>query len=261
MNKKCNGQKKEDEYLYLNKFLHLIGKITNKIECGESPDFIITLQNKKIGVELTRFHSSSKGTHNRARREIEKAWDSLQKTIMEEVKKHDDLNYTNGILFFKELNLPSSREYQKFTDELIELSLEMINCGCKKIKPPERHPILNKYLKEFYLEKVNCYINWAWNFDVSSVGITEKELINVSKPKIEKANKYKEKDIDEVWLLIIGESEGKLSQCMGRFSSNTLNNFDELDNLYKQSLFNKVYIYQFIFNVVYEWPGWIEIRN
>jgi len=253
------SKKKENERFYLDKFLTLLGKVPDKIISDESPDFIVMLKQKKIGIELINFHSSSKGEHGRPRREIEETWAVLQGTIMGEVEKCNELRETNGLLFFKKLDLPPKSKQREFTDELIKLSLEMINSGYKEIKPGVTYPILNKYLKKFYLEKVGCYIpiTWEWNYNVSSVGITEEELTKASKSKIIKASKYKEKDIDELWLLII--SEHRLSQAMGIRLSEKLNTFDQLDNLLRQSAYNKIYLYQFMFDVIYEYPGWVKI--
>ena len=251
------SKKKENERFYLDKFLALLGKVPDEIKSGESPDFIIILQQKKIGIELTNFHSNSTGEHGRPRREIEETWVALQETIMGEVEKFNELRETNGLLFFKKLGLPPKSKHGEFTDALIRLSLEMINSGYKEIGPGKNYLILNKYLKNFYLERVGCYITWEWNYNVSSVGITEEELINASKSKIEKASKYKEKDVDELWLLII--SGHRLSQAMGFRLSDKLNTFDQLDNLIRHSAYNKIHLYQFMFDVIYEWPGWVKI--
>lgn len=251
------SKKKENERFYLDKFLALLGKVPDEVKSGESPDFIVILQQKKIGIELTDFHSDSKGEDGRSHRAIEEAWMVLQRTIMEEVEKCNELKETNGLLFFKKLGLPPKSKHREFTDGLIKLSLEMINSGYKEIKPGGNYPILNKYLKKFCLEKVGCYITWEWNYNVSSVGITEEELINAAKSKIERGGIYKEKDIDELWLLII--SGYRLSQAMGIRLSDKLNTFDQLNNLIRQSVYNKIYLYQFMFGVIYEWPGWVKI--
>ena len=251
------SKKKENERFYLDKFLALLGKVPNEIKPGESPDFIVILQQKKIGIELTDFHSDSKGEGGRPRRAIEETWVLLQRTIMEEVEKCNELKETNGLLFFKKLELPPKSKHGKFTDELINLSLKMINSGYKEIKPGENYPILNNYLKKFRLEKVGCYITWGWNYNVSSIGITEEELINAARSKIKRVGIYKEKNIDELWLLII--SGYRLSQAMGIRLSDKLNSFDQLNNLIRQSGYNKIYLYQFMFDVIYEWPGWFKI--
>jgi hypothetical protein len=41
------SKKKENERFYLDKFLALLGKVPNEIKPGESPDFIVILQQKR----------------------------------------------------------------------------------------------------------------------------------------------------------------------------------------------------------------------
>ncbi|MEW6687108.1 MAG: hypothetical protein AB1393_13045 [Candidatus Edwardsbacteria bacterium] len=117
------------------------------------------------------------------------------------------------------------------------------------------YPLLKKYLNKFYLERVGCYITWGWN-DASSIGLTEPEIISIVEPKIKKADKYIQKKIDELWLLIV--SGHRLSQQMGLGLSDKLNGFAQLNSKLEQSAYGKVYIYQYMHNVVYEWPGWIK---
>ena len=250
-------KKKENERFYLDKFLALLGKMADEIHPEESPDFIVSIASKKIGIELTDFHSDLKGENGKPRRAVEEAWRLIQGTIMEEVNKCNKLKETFGELFFKKLELPPKSKHKIFTDELIKLSLEMIDSGYKKINPGGNYPLLNKYLEEFHLEKAGCYITWKWNYNVSFVGITETRLINATKSKIEKVVKYKEKNVDELWLLIV--SGDRLSQAMGLNLSYKLNTFDQLNNLLRHSGYNKIFIYQYMFDVIYEWPGWVKI--
>lgn len=261
------SKKKENERFCLNEFFDLLGKVHDEIKSGESPDFIVILQQKKIGIELTDYHSALKAEDGRPRRAIEEDWRSLQETIMREVEKCNELRKTNGLFFFKKLELPPKSKHREFIDELIKLSLEMINSGYKEVKPGENYPILNKYLEEFHLEKVGCYITWDWNHSVSFVGLTkEEELINAVKSKIQKANIYKEKDIDKLWLLII--SSPALSQSINTLpwsDIGTLNTFNNLNNLLRQSAYNKIYIYLRAERVIYKWsdkwPGWVKIEK
>lgn len=250
-------KKKENERFYLDKFLALLGKVADEIHPEESPDFIVSIATKKIGIELTDFHSDLKGENGKPRRAIEEAWLLIQGTIMEEVEKCNKLKETFGFLSFKKLELPPKSKHKKFADELIKLSLEMIDSDYKEINPGGNYPLLNKYLEKFCLERAGCYITWKWNHNVSFVGFTEKRLINATKSKIEKVVKYREKNIDELWLLIV--SGHRLSQAMGLNLSYKLNTFDQLNNLLKHSGYNKIFIYQYMFDVIYKWPGWVKI--
>jgi len=250
-------KKKENERFYLDKFLALLGKVADEIHPGESPDFIVSIATKKIGIELTDFHSDLKGESGKPRRAVEEAWRLIQGMIMEEVKKCNKLKETFGFLSFKKLELPPKSKHKIFTDELIKLSLGMIDSDYKEIKPGGDYPLLNKYLEKYSLERAGCYITWQWNHNASFVGITETRLINATKSKIEKVVNYKEKNIDALWLLIV--SGHRLSQAMGLNLHHKLNTFDQLNNLLKHSGYNKIFIYQYMFGVIYEWPGWVKI--
>lgn len=250
-------KKKENERFYLDKFLALLGKMADEISPGESPDFIVNIATKKIGIELTDFHSDLKGENGKPRRAIEETWRLIQGTIMEEVEKYNKLKETFGFLSFKKLELPSKSKHKIFTDELIKLSLEMIDSDYEEINPGGNYPLLNKYLEEFCLKRAGCYITWQWNHNASFVGFTETRLINVIESKIEKVAKYKEKNIDELWLLIV--SGHMLSQAMGLNLSYKLNTFNQLNNLLRHSGYNKIFIYQYMLDVIYEWPGWVKI--
>lgn len=252
------SRQKQNERFYLDKFFALLGKMPNEIQSGESPDFIVILQQKRIGMELTDFHSDLKRENDRSRRAIEETWMLLQKMIMEEVGKCNELKETNGFLFFKKLELPPKSKHKKFTRELIKLSLEMLNLDCKEIMPGNNYPFLNKYLKKFRLEKVGCHTTWKWNYNVSFIGLTEIELMDTIKPKIEKTFGYKkEKELNELWLLIT--SGYRLSQAMGIHLLEKLNTYDRLNNLLSQSGYKKIYLYQYMFDVIYEWPGWVKV--
>ena len=252
------NKKKEFEHFYLKKFVELLGEKPKDVEDRETPDFIVKLHQTKIGVEVMEFHSGSKREKGWTRRAIEEAWASLQRTIMEQVERCKGLENMYGFLSFKKLELPARSENRQFVIEFIKQSLEMVKSDCNKIKPEPNYPLLNKYLAKFYLEKTRCYyISWEWNHNITSVGLTEIDLISAVKPKIEKAATYKQKDIGELWLLIV--SGYRLSQEMGRLLSYKLNAFDQLNRLLKQSGYDKVYIYQYMIDGIYEWPGWVKI--
>jgi len=152
---------------------------------------------------------------------------------------------------------PSMSKHKQVTNELIILAFEMINSGCKEKSPESKYLLLNKYLKNFSLKKVECFITWEWNHNASFIGLTETELIDAIKQKIKNFANYKAKEVDEIWLLVI--SGFRLSQTMSIRLSYELNTFDEVNSLLRQSEYNKVYIYHYMFDVIYEWPGWLKI--
>src|SRR3990172_10698137 len=105
---------------------------------GFTYELLSKLQQKKIGIELTEFHSGSKRRKGSFRRSGEDAWELVQTTIMEEVNKHHELNETSGLLFFKRMKLPSESERNKFVEELMQLAIKMIISDCKEMIPGYR---------------------------------------------------------------------------------------------------------------------------
>lgn len=254
-------KKKSVEYGYLKSFLSLLRndlEISNDdIECRESPDFIINLNNKRIGIEITEHHSSERDANKRCRRATEEDWELLKTIIRDEVWKDSDLSQTHGYLEFRKLELPPRKDFRRFADELIQLSKEMINSHREVVKINEKYPLLYKYMNKMHLKIVGCFISWDWNYEGGSVGSNEPELIKTIERKTSIANEYVKNDIDELWLIVV---EGhRISQAMGINLEWYLNDFESVNRLLQGSQFNKVYIYQYMQAVIYEWPGWFKI--
>ena len=254
-------KKKKEESTYFHEFLDVLGEVPESVRCEEPPDFIITLNQKKIAVELTAFHSDSKPKGGSARRTAEETWKLLQKTIMKRVAECKDLEETYGKLFFKKSLLPLKSKHSEFTGELVKICVQMISSGSREAKPDSKYPLLDEYVRKITLEEVGCYMTWGWNFDASFVGLSEPELVNTITPKIKKIAMYKKKPFDELWLLII--SGHLLSQAMGgsKDFSSTLHSFRRLNHLLEKSGFDRVYIYQRMHDTVYKWPGWLRIER
>jgi hypothetical protein len=251
------SDKKKNERFYLDEFFKILGETPVEVKDGEAPDFIVTLHQLNIGVEVTEFHSDLTGEKERPRRAVEEAWTSLQRVIMEKIGDYKELKDTSGTLFFKKLELPPTPEYKDFVIELVQLSPEMIESNLEEISPGSNYPLLNKYLDKFHLKNVGCYISWEWNHNASSIGLTESELIDTIQPKLVKAESYIRKNIDVLWLLVVSGS--RLSQTMPVHLANKLLSYKKLDYLLSRSVFEKIYIYQYMVGVIYEWPNWVKI--
>ena len=251
------SDKKKIERFYLNEFFKILSKTPDEVQQGEAPDFIVKLRHLTIGIEVTEFHSDLKGEKDRPRRAVEEAWAALQKVIMGKIGNYKELEDTSGTLFFKKLELPPTAEYRDFVIELVQLSLEMIESNIEEISPESNYSLLNKYLDKFHLKNVGCHISWEWNHNASSIGLTESQLIDTVQPKLVKAKSYKRKNIDGLWLLIV--SGVRLSQTMPVRLSSKLLSYKNLDYLLSRAIFEKVYIYQYMIGIIYEWPNWVKI--
>jgi len=116
------------------------------IERGDDPpDFIVTIDGKRVAIEETEFHSNATGANGRPRRAVEEEWRKLQQLIERERKQFPDLDRVNGLLFFKCLQVPSMREWPAFVKELLVFACSTYQCkrelasGCKWM------PIIAKY--------------------------------------------------------------------------------------------------------------------
>jgi hypothetical protein len=176
---------------------------------------------------------------------------------MKEVEKCPDLNETSGMLYFNKLELPSRFEYKQFIRELVGFALKMVRACCEMLNPESSYPILSKYLKKINIKQVGCHSTWEWNHNVSFIGISETELLNCLKPKVDKAGSYKRDNIDELWLLVA--SGAKLSQATPVYLQNYLKSFQEVNALLTQSAFKHCYFLQYMSSSVYKWPGWQKI--
>ncbi len=214
---------REEEIFYFDYFLQQAGykpeNIVHLTEGKDPPDFIIVLDGKRIGIEVTGFHSQTKGSGGFQRRPVEEAWRKFQQDfLMPRVREHSKLNNIYGRLSFKKLNLPPSSKYSDFAREIVSFSLD--HCNLKEKEKKEYNnfgaefPIMTGYLRKFRLRNAGGYRTWEWNYNVASVGIKEEELIATTiEPKINRLKKPGWADLAEKWLLVV--SGHQLSQHMG----------------------------------------------
>jgi hypothetical protein len=261
-----NKIKKQEmrESFYLEKFLEALQLKVETIERGANPpDFILTQAKKQIAVEVTEFHSDATGSGGHPRRLIEEEWAKLQQLIQRERKHYPDLNNISGLLFFNKLAVPSRVECPQFVEELLEFSRNCLKSltdkGGNFSSFGTNFPLLRKYLKRLHLAIVECYITWEWNHSASSVGLNEAEM---KKTVLKKLEIPRSKIVSENWLLIV--SGHQLSQSMGLPDVEELNAFQEVNEALKNGPYDKVFIFQYMFDRVLFWElssGWIELRR
>jgi hypothetical protein len=254
----------ERERFYLDKFLVVLRMTPESIERGANPpDFILFQNKKKIAVEVTDFHSDAAGPEGHPRRLIEEEWTKLQQLIERERKHYPDLNNISGLLFFKKLLVPSRVESPQFVKELLDFSADSLNSFTGKVGDfssfGTNFSLLRKYLKRLHLAIVDCYITWEWNHSASSVGLNDSEM---KKTISRKLGIPRPKGVSENWLLIV--SGHQLSQSMGLPDVEKLNGFQEVNEALKNGPYDKVFVFQYMFDRVLLWDpsiGWIELRK
>ncbi len=257
------GQKqKENELFYLNKFLQRMKIKPKYIECGEDPpDFYMLYQSNKIAIEVTEYHSMRKSSGGHVWRAVEEEWRKIRDLFIKERKRYTKLDDVHGFLSFRELEMPPVMKHGQFVTELLEFGISQHKTLTEERSSfkrfPSTYPLLNKYLKEMHLEKVNCYMTWDRN-SATFVGINEKEL---EKCVSKKLKIQCPQQITENWLLIV--SGANMSQQIGLTHYEKFNNFAQLNEHLEKSSFNKVFFFQYVFQRVLCWfngKQWREVK-
>lgn len=250
--------KKSKELVYLKEFLKLYGLSPKKINFDvESPDFIIDYSGKKIGIELTEYHSLQE-VLGHSRREVESNWKRIQGEIYKKIKLDKELMGICVSIFFRKVFLPSRRESLSFIDELINCTKEFIMKSKKSVLIPEKYKTLSKYVDEIDIYKIggNSHLIWNSNLNVGFVGIKEEELIKTIMPKIKKTKKYLLKKLDELWLLVaFGPLISQTVQPRLKFK---LEEFKTLNSIIGKSSYKNIFLYLYLYDVIYRWPNWIK---
>jgi len=251
-------KKKEKELFYLKAFFELCGISPAKINSDvESPDFIINYSGKTIGIELTEYHSSS-NILGHSRREVESNWERLQAEIYEKVKLDKELMGICVLIFFRKVFLPSQRESVPFIDELINCAKVFMEKGKKTVLVPEKYKILNKYVDEIDIYKIegSSHLRWESSLNVGSIGLTEEGLLNIIESKINKGEGYRLKSLNELWLLVVFGH--RISQSAPPKLKYKLEEFGNLNSILSKSSYNNIFLYLYMYDVIYRWPKWIK---
>ncbi|MDD5019450.1 MAG: hypothetical protein PHS61_03395 [Candidatus Omnitrophica bacterium] len=257
----------ERERFYLGKFLDALAFSCQKIDRGaDPPDFVIHSSGAKIAIEITEFYSDAKGATGDPRQLVEREWDKLRDVIAKAREQYPELKEINCHILFMELGVPSRRDHQKFADELVGFvikNLAMLTEESQDFKILSNDfPLLKKYVAKIRLNKAGCYITWDWNHSVGFVGLSEDELSGVISRKTGQDNS--ENSCSETWLLIIGDGGEGISQSMGLPHIDELNSFGTVNGILGGSSFDRVYIFQYLLDRIFEWRrgrGWLLVRD
>lgn len=251
-----SAQQKDIERYYLKCFFNTLGEKPKDLIERESPDFTLTVGEARIGLEVTEYHSGTMHGSKYSFRQLEESWKELQAQLRDNTWQDKTLEQMHGHLEFREKKLPPRREYRSFIRELMELSRWMAGEELEEVKPDAEYPLLNNYLRQFTLKNVGCHISWDWNHSASFIGSSEAQLIKIVRPKALKSAEYHMVDYDKLWLLIV--CGPRLSQTLPILDQ-TLQSFAELDRILSSSEFSKAFVFQYMTDVIYEWPGWQQI--
>lgn len=202
--------KKAAERAALDALLSALVVVPTKIESGETPDFILSLGEKTVGVELTTFQSNGSMDSGLGRRQVESEWESLEKAIAVFRQARPQLAKLNVGLMFKDAG-PRRAEHQLFMEEIAAFVLaraESLSDQDDAFWPPSfTSPLMEKYLRTVYLRRCN-YAVWHSNLVAGSIGLPDSTLTRIVQDKAGKAFR----PADEFWLAI--QSTARISELL-----------------------------------------------
>ncbi len=219
--------KKEAEILLLKKLLIRLEKKIEIVNVGEKPDFEISINNKRIGVELTSIACS-----NDHQIFIEKLFRKVEHEIR---LNYPSLKYLFNCYFNQDL-IVTSKSIDKQSKELYELITPVING--KLDRSGEIIFSDNEYLNSITYMPHGKTIYLSQNNGVDYVNnITHKQVNNTVNKKDKLINDY-QTNFDENWLLIYIHTEAKFGNLgmpddLKNLNSNLIeNSFDKIYILY-----------------------------
>ena len=225
------------------------------------PDFYLVCGTVRIAVELTEYHSQRKGPGGHSWRMVEEAWQKIEELFVTKRERYPALGEVHGFLYFKDLEMPSSGQYDQFIDELLKFGMSQLDVlteeRCLYHSFPVDYPLLNRYLKKMHLQKVGCYMTWD-RASAAYVGISEHELEQSISRKL---NKPCPPMFDEYWLLII--SGAYMSQNIGLTHHEKFNGFSQVNRTLQASCFDKVFFFQYMYERILCWNRknqWEELK-
>lgn len=284
--------KKKVEEGFLKEALEIIRLKDYEIIPRESPDFILKLKEKTVGIELTEYYQDANQKGGSKLHAIEQYYYETEKYLYEKFKKSGKLKNGWSCLYFLDQDYPrKGEELDTFTDELIRFVDEYIGnenlkekeeivlepmlgkilwiehleetetkdgYPLKKIretetKPFDGYPTLKKYLRMFTFTFYKAPFVFSFGpFGGNVFG----GVLTAIQPKIEKATKYKKNDFDELWLLVTSDGSYPQALPVPKFLEDILKNDEDLNNILKKSNYDKIFIYHRAYHMVFEWPGW-----
>jgi len=257
-------QQEYEELCYLKKFLGRMEIEPENIEHGSAfPDFFIRYRSGRIAIEVTEYHSLREGLGGHAWREVEQEWRRIQSLLVEVKKQYSALDDVMGYLFFRDLEMPPTKQHKQFVTELFEFGVSQCESLTEERKWfnsfPANYSLLSKYLKKIWLKRENHSYVKTWEYaHATHVGISEKELEACIS---EKLTKVRPSEIAENWLLVV--SGNAMSQQIGLTHVDEFNDFIQVNNRLKNSCFDKVFFFQYPYQRVLRWSRsgqWEEVK-
>jgi len=202
--------KKAAERAALEALLAALSVVPAGVEEGETPDFVLALDGRSVGVEMTTFQSNTSVDGQLGRRQVESEWERLGNAIEVFRQARPELRDLNIGLMFHGAGPPRA-EHQAFMEEVAAFALaraaELTDDDVQFWPPAYTSPLMTKYLRTIYLRRCN-YAIWHSNIVAGSIGLPDSTLVKIVDQKA--ARPFR--PTDELWLAI--QSTTRISELL-----------------------------------------------
>jgi len=220
------------------------------LEEGENPDFMLQIEGRTVGVEVTMFRSGRTvagfGRRALSRRSVESEWERLE-AASKEFRSHNTQVQNVYILFRFRGLVPQQREYQSFFQEILQficsrpgsVTENFTSFGATDFMSP-MSPLMSKYLKPSNGLTLRKSEEGEWDSNLTAGIVDGFPAQTISKIVVNKAAKIYRK-ADELWL-VIGQSGRPSEMVLPIRGSDELGESLELRESLVLSPFSRVYV-------------------
>jgi hypothetical protein len=224
-------------------------------EAGEAPDFIVSLSEQRVGIEITMYSSTDTVDGGHRRRQVESEWDKLQAAARAFCSTRPVLRDINVGLMFSG-PVPPRRLHADFMEEIaafISAHRHELRSDDIDYWPPSfSTPLMSTYLQTLYL-RAGPFSEWHSNL---AAGFVATPATSTVAEIVAGKSGRQFRQADELWLAI---------QCSTRISETLLpigsTDFDSIPPLH-DFRFSRVFVMTFL--GVYQWKrgeGWCKLTG
>jgi hypothetical protein len=177
------------------------------VEEGETPDWVLSVSGRTVGVEVTMYQSGSTVAARFGRRQVESEWEILKRAADTLRAAEPDLRDMNIGLMFRD-SAPGRREHAAFLAEIaafVRAHAHELGATDTDYWPPAfASPLMIKYLRTLCVRR-DAFAEWYSSIASGWVGRPDATLAEIVATKAAKTYRH----TDELWLAI---------QCSHRIS-------------------------------------------
>ena len=149
--------KKAEERAVLDVILAGLGvRPDREPEFGETPDFLVTIGGRQIGVEITAYDSKELVEGKHRRRQVESEWDKLKRASDAFRTEAADIKDVNAIFYFNWLVSPQP-QHTTFMNEVADFirahQHELTTVDTEYDQRQFSTPLMRTYLQVLYLRR------------------------------------------------------------------------------------------------------------